>query len=404
VQNEKQAPEFIDILLWIIKAVLKRWKGIAFAAFVAGAVSSIIVVFVVDEEFESAATISPPASGGSMKSMLGNLGDLSGMLGISMPEDGDGDVLSTLLESNDLQERIISQFKLDSVYKFTANKHFYKADLLKTFRKNFEVSSDPETSYLTITMRDNDPIRAQKIVEYSVAILDTMYEQIQTRKGGRLRQFYETRLTYNQHLLDSLENAMVAFQKKNHISDPKLQLEASIKNLGSLEAQKETAGLQLQNEVLTHGSETSEAEKLKQQYNLIVSTVQRLRDQGGISGAQVSVQKIPELARQYEDLYEAIFIQQAVHQYLRQQYEQALLKEANNVQQFEILEKPWTNDKRVSPPRRAIVSSMMLFVIILGVLYSVFMEMYFEDKQRGGKRSAMVREIGSLLPWRKRVA
>lgn len=402
VSAEKEAPEFIDLLLWVTEASLKRWKLLLTTSLIAVVCSVVFVLFIADEEFESVAIITPPASTDGLSALEGladDLGPISGILGMGLGASGETELILTMLSNTELHETLIQAFALDSLYEFRKNppKKYFKADLLKEFRKKFGASEDDETGFILISMRDESAIRAKDIVNKAITVLDSTYIQLKSKQAQRMREFYEQRLNRNKLTLDSLKQSMVVFQNKTKILDPAVQLEESYKGYAALEAQKEAIEIELEAERELHGKGTLLEKKLEQRSVAMGQSLSRLRMEGSKSGALVSLKNISSLSREYFDLYEEIKVQEAIHLYLRKLYEQAVLKEANDVQSFDVLEKPWVNEKRVSPPRRAVVVGLTLATFVLTLLWCAFLEMYFSEKERNGPRYLKIRRILALF-------
>lgn len=404
--SQKPTPEFIDLLLWVALACAKRIRFIVFTSLFVAIVSSFIVVFILDSEYESKAIILPPSDGTS--SLMGSLGDLAGDLGPLVSKMGIGgmsssgaNILLTVANSYQFQRTLIREFKLDSIYKFTSEKTYFEADLMKTFRRNFLISLDDETDYVVVSMRDKDPQRAKSIVDSAVAQLNAEYVNIKVRQAGKSRSFFESRLAINQNMLDSLKGALQTFQESNHIISPKVQMEESIKRIAELETQKDLAFIQWQAEVQTSGIESSFSKRLYQQYSAINIRLNDLKSSGTASGALVNLGRAPQMVRKYEEIEDGIQIQQAIFKSLRQMYEQALLQEVDKVGRIEVLEKPWVNNKRVAPPRRAIVTSLVLASIVLSILVCVIFEAYFSEQATQGSRYKMINEIVRCIPFRR---
>ncbi len=406
--DNKAAPEFVDLLLWVLLACAKRWKGILISAFIAVFVTSIIVVYVLDERFESVAVVLPPKSskGAAFEGLeaLGkNLGSLGLAGGFFSSSEEETDIMLTVLESYDFQRSVINRFGLDTVYEFEKGKPYFEADLLKKYRKEFKAETNDNTSFLEISMRDANPARAKAVVDTVLKMLDSAYVSIKVNQASKSRNFFEDRIRINKKTMDSLKAELQAFQTKNSVLDPKMQLEASVKQLLEMEQQKESAYMRWQSECQVNGCDGSTAKKLKAQYRNIADTYEQLKKKGSSSGASINLRSAPALLREYEELLNEVRIQEAINTYLRQMYEQSLLEEMDKVGRFEVIAKPWLNNKRVSPPRTAVVSSVLMIDLIFAVLICCFLEMYLNDKQRGGSRYRLLANIFGQLPVLKRL-
>ena len=197
---------------------------------------------------------------------------------------------------------------------------------------------------------------------------------------------------------------MQKFQETNAILDPEVQIEESVKRLAQMELEKETAYIQWQSEVNVYGAEGALAKKLEKQYQSLAASLRHLKSRKSSSGAWLNTQTAPALLREYEALYTGILINESIYKYLRQMYEQALLEELNQVGRFEVLEKPWVNNKRVAPPGRAIVTSLVVADFVIAVLLCMFFEMYTDQKGRNGRRYTIIQNVlRNLFFWKKSV-
>ena len=90
--DNSKAPEFIDLLIWIALACAKRLRALLIGLLVVAVLSSLLVLFVLEERFASTATILPPqGSGAGMMRGLGKLSEELGPLALSMGLGGGGD-------------------------------------------------------------------------------------------------------------------------------------------------------------------------------------------------------------------------------------------------------------------------------------------------------------------------
>ncbi len=399
--DNSKAPEFVDLLIWIALACAKRIRALLLGFVAVALASSLLVLFVLEERYGSSATILPPqGSGAGMMSGLGKLSEELGPLALGMGLGGGGTqetyLMMTLLESHELQLSLINKFHLDSIYEFKKGKPIVIADLLKAFRRNFTVEMDDDTEYLIIGMEAKDPKLAQDVVNAAIRKLDSAYVQVKASQAGKARRYFEERIAVNQKTLDSLKGLMQAFQETHSIIEPKMQLEESIKRQAQLELDKEAAYIQWQAECHISGCEGSIAKKLETNYRTISESLAKKKADGKASG-WMDMKKTPSLLRQYEDLYTALTINETIYTYLRQMYEQALLEEMDKVGRFEVLEKPWANDKRVAPRRRAIVTSLLLSYMVIAMLACVFLEMYADDRAASNERYKKLAQIAHCL-------
>jgi len=355
------------MVLRILNSILAFPKTFLFTLVFPTVIVMVIVVFFIDPKFGSKSVFQPPASqsaASGLSSMLGEGGSaIADMMGLNLMSSGEADIVQTLLNSRELHQATINKFDLGSHYKFKGK---FPADLLKTFRNNISIDVNDEKMFV-LRVEDEDYKLATTINRFMISWTDSAYNAIKSRQARLSGNFFRTRLDTVLKRTDSLTNSMVVFQKKNQFFEPDIQLEAGLKILTELDAERSTVQLDLEAEEATHGLGTSKQKQLSERLGLLTSQIQA-KNNGNLGiGLPSGLNHFAELSKQYYELEREIKVQNALYKYLRQKVEELDLTESKNMKNLVILEEPWENNKRVSPPRMAITVLMFLLSGILGV-------------------------------------
>lgn len=392
-------PSLIEILLTIVNNTLKRIKLAAIIVIVPTLVVFVLVMWVIKPDYTSSAIVTPPSS----PSSLGNLASLPGMssmgslLGISS-NDGDIDAVWTILNSWEIHNQIIEHFDLAEHYEFDGDFH---ADLLKTFRKNFSLSSNNENMF-EITIKDKDYKKATRMVEFVLQKADSAFNHFKSTQARLSREYFESRIALSVHDIDSLQNEFIKFQIENNFYEPKTQVEATLRYLGEIQGLKEKVSIERSYEKLKQGRDDSKKyDELNKRYRTLDASLNKTLTGKQEEVGLVALKKTPELAAKYLRLEEEIKAQVALYKILRQQNEELRIEEAKMLKNLHVLEAPWENNKKVAP-RRGLILMFTFFASSLVAIFFCNMIVYLEEeKKRGSLVAKEWAKFCQFFCWKK---
>jgi len=378
------------IFLRVLNSILTFKKTFLTILLIPTLLAIIVVLFVLKENFGSTSVFEPPQSSSpasGLSSMLGEGGSaLAGMMGISLLSGGESDIIKTILNSKELHQATIDHFHLAEHYEFKGK---FPADLLKAFRSNMIVNYNDEKMF-ELTIEDRDYKLAATMNRFVLNWTDSAYNAIQTQQAKMTAGFYQARLDSVNRRIDSLSKIMVAFQNKYHFYDPEVQLESGIKVLSELDAERSGVQINLQAEEAIHGKGTSKGGQLQERLNLLTNQIQE-KNQGTLGiGLPSGMGRFADLSRQYYFLDREIRVQNILYKFIRQKIEEMQLGEAHNIKNLIIVQAPWENNKKVSPPRSAIVLLVFLVFGVIGTWVCSF-KMYIRQESQS-QDSAVGRE------------
>ena len=382
---EKQEPVgLIEVLLRILSNDLKHFKLCLFFVLVPTITVFVLVMWVIKPTYRITAIITPPPASSpnvlsGFSSMLGMSG-VGSLLGLSDNNDDIGAVW-TIFNSWELHNQVIDKYHLKEHYKFKGKFH---ADLLKKFRQNFGFEKNKEDLF-AVSIEDEDYKLAAEMLRFMLAKADSAFNAFKTSQARQSRIYFQSRLDSCERVMDSLLVSFAQFQVENNFYDPEVQLEATIKYMGELQAKREEVAMEMSYEKMNRGADSKRYDELSKRYrgvsNALNSTLEGKRGDVGV----LSLKKSPALAVEYLRRESELKVQETLYKLLRQQSEQMRLEEAKMLTNLHILEPPWENDKKVSPLRSvALILTVMVSSLFVTLLCN-FIEFMKAESARGSR-------------------
>ena len=243
-----------------------------------------------------------------------------------------------------------------------------------------------------LRFEDEDYKLAAQILQFILAKADSMYNAYNTNQAKQSRIYMDARLKEVEHNLDSLEKVFTKFQTENNLYDPEIQLESTVKYLGTLQSERDALVQEISYEKMQRGDQTKRYEELSSRLkSLDASIAEAIKGKRNKMGV-LALSKTPDLTAQYLKIESELKIQQTIYKFLRQQSEQLRLDEVNKPTNLVVLQPPWENDKKVRPGRSVILA----FTMLLSGLFAVVICNFIEFMKKLPSDSSISRELGNL--------
>lgn len=354
--------------------LVKKWKRFILVNVLVVTIASAIIALILPNWYYSSAVIKPAESGSVslFSAVLGSKG-LSGIgknLNIGGLQYSDLDYYQSLLLSRTLQLKIIKQFNLKQLY---GNKYTFQTIDELTANSVFQI--DTKSNMLMIGVNDKDPIRAKKMVESYIVLLDSTLKNLTEQPLKNDREFVEKRYLQNLADIKNAEDSLNLFQKRNGVIIPEEQLGGTFKAVAEVEAQKLFIESQLSSVILTQGEDSPGAKSLKGQISTLQKELSRLKSSEVVPNAPnafVPIGAAPGLMKQYVRLYRNLEIQNKLLEMLYPLYEQSKMEESKNRSQIVVIDNAYVPEYKVKPKRAIIIGAgfglSLLFTVIFVVV------------------------------------
>lgn len=370
------APVLSDAATTILLLYLK-WRLIAkFAA--AGMLLGLVLAFVLPKKYKSTAELMPPDNFNSRLSALSAFSGLtssvagSGISGDLVGVKPSDDLFIGILQSETVQDNLINKFNLLKVYR---DKYYVNAR--KELARNTEISADPKSGIISITVIDKDPKRAAAMARQYINELDHLVVTLDTSSAHRERVFLDGRLKIVRQNLDSAEAALGQFSSKNATLDLTNQGRATLDAVGRIQGQLIAARAQLDGLQEIYGPQNARVKSGQAQVAELQHELQMLggsstsKVTGTLSGTALfpSLRQLPLVGITYAELYRRATLEAALYETLTKQYELARVQEAKELPAVKVLDPPLVPERKFSPPRAAILLLAIMLSAAFGIIW-----------------------------------
>lgn len=389
--GQRQSP-FIAIgwLAWWHRLSMLRAAGI-------GVVLSAALAFLLPNQYQATVALMPPDQNSGTAAMLGALttktgGSLGALAGSMLNLSSSAEVVVGILHSRSVEDEIIDKFDLRRVY---WRKRY--VDARRILEKRSDISEDRKSGIITITITDDDRLRASEIAQCYIDALNRRVALLTTTAAHRERVFLEGRLSDVKQELDSSSMQLSQFSSKNRTMDLQTQGHAMLEAGANLQGQLIAAEADLRSlqQLYTPDNPrvrgaTARVNDLRAHLNGLIGAPPAAGksglppDSGELSP---SLTELPLLGNTYADLYRRTRILEATYEALSQEYEVAKVEEAKEIPSIKVLDAPVIPEKKSWPPRA--------IIILLGTFAAVgICLLWFAMKQAWA-------ELDPETPWRK---
>ncbi len=339
----------------------------------------LLLYFVYPLTYRAEATILPPSDNPSPNSLSAILSGSNFTNLLTGGSSGNSQLYMEILKSRSASEYVV---KKNNLYNYLDSKNLYSAAEKLSKKLNVEVTKegiiklniDVKTKIFPMIFDNTDSVRkfAAELTNSFVDALDKMNKQKLSSKAKRGREYIESQLKITKASLDSVENALSDFQKKNKTFALPQQITASLDAAARLKSEitktEIEIGMLKQNlrednkAILSLQNKLSE---LKQQYSKM---------EMGSQDYLLAFKDVPALGKELTELLREVKIQNEVYQVLQQQYYQELIQENKDIPTIEVLDEAIPPLKASEP--RVVFSSALggVFVFLLMSLIFIYKE------------------------------
>ena len=340
--------EMLNIVLFNLKTILK-------ITIFSTAIIFLILYFIYPRTYTAIVVVLPPEKNSS----LGGLGSLLATQDLSNLMTGNMSSASSQIYVEILKSRSASLFVIN---KLNIQKEYDEDDIYEAAGKLSEdlsveinkegvikLSVEVDSKYLPLIFSDEyqDKKLSADLSNSFIEALDKINRQKLSSKSKRARLFIETQLLETKAKLDTVENALMVFQKKNKTISLPDQLKSVIESAAKIKTEIVKAEMEIgllqynvQDDNKTYQSLKRKLEQLKLQYDKM---------EMGNQDYLMAFKDIPELGKELAGLFRDVKIQNEVYMLLQQQYYKEKIQENRDLPTVEVLDEAVPPLKKSSP-------------------------------------------------------
>lgn len=333
----------------IFSTGISNWRTLLLVPVATGALA-LGATYLMAPTFTAKATLVPPQQQqGSAAALLSSLGALSGMAGGALGVKTPGDQYISLMQSVNVEDRIVDQFKLMEVYDSK-----FRVGARQELERNSRISLGKKDGLIYIEVDAKDPAMAAAIANQYIVELRRLTSDLALTEAQQRRQFFEHELKTTRDKLSQAQQQLQGsgFNAGALRAEPKEAAEA----YAQVKAQVTAAEVRLQTMRRTL---TDSSTDIQQQMTRLGALREQLSRLEGSSDSRGDAD--------YVSRYREFKYQEALFELFSKQYELARLDESREGAPIQVVDAATTPEVK-SKPRRAftaLVTSIITFVTLL---------------------------------------
>ena len=352
-------PDEDEISLLDLATALGEEKATLFAIPFITTLVAVVVSLLLTPMFTAKTVVMPPQQQQSgAAAALASLGGLAGLAGAAGGIKSPDEMYVALLGSNNLQNRLIADLKLQERYEAKT-----LTDARAALKAQVRFSADKKSGLLNIEADDKDPAFAAELANRHVVELRTMLGRLAVTEAQQRRVFYEQQIQQTQDKLAVAEVAFRAAKEKSGMQVTTVLAESGVRASADLRGQIAAREVQLQAISRFATAQNPDTQRIASELAALRSQLNKTEQGSGESKVAASPLH-QEAVKSYRD----VKVQEAMLEVLIRQYELARVDESKEgplIQQVDVAMAP----ERKSKPKRAQIVLVAAFAgLFLGVL------------------------------------
>jgi capsule polysaccharide export protein KpsE/RkpR len=346
------------------------------------------LTFIFPYEYQSTATLLPQqeSSGGGLSGFIQSLSSAGAGLGLDAlgggKSSGQSRVFADILISRSNINYVINELKLDTISLY---KDMDKDEIVKFFQDALTIKLEKSglvaitTSLKTDYLPNKDKEKyianlSAQISNTAIKGLDYNVRTKSTSTAKKSKIYLENEIVKYKAKLDTLNFIYEQFQTDNKIIDIEEQGKAIVLQAIEIGTELSKAQSELDLAMYQQNQNSESVKTLKKQVESLKEQYMKIQ-RGGVTGDDdfsISINKIPELSRQYTNIFRDKKILEQVIVYLETQKFQEAIQAEKDLPVVEALDLATPPVKR-SSPRRVIILMISLFAsLVFSLIYLIY--------------------------------
>lgn len=351
---------------------------------------SVLVIgysFIMPVSYLSEASVLPPESKSGM-SLPGFLSDMAGSLPSlgNIGGGGKSDVYANILKSRSVAEYIVEDLDLKNNYRFKSETDYELYDQIRTLVEVYVEKSgvillncNLKTGYFP-SKAEQDTVAelSADILNSAVAGLDNVLIKRSLSTAKASKDYIQKEIINYRVQLDSVENELVDFQKRNNILELEDQVQAIVQQAIEVGSQMAEAEVQMNLASIEYDKSSPTYRMYNQKFQLLRDQYRQIQEGGMMSEDAFSIplNEVPELVKAFTNLYRDREILEQVILFLETQKHQEAIQEKRDVPIVKILDEAMAPTEKYAPKRKIMLIVTLFMSTIFAILYIVLMALY----------------------------
>jgi uncharacterized protein involved in exopolysaccharide biosynthesis len=347
-------------LLDLVSILATRWRLLVAGPLVAG-IAAFGIASIIPPTFTAQTTFLPPQQQqNAAASALASLGALAGLAGGAAGIKTPGDQYVALMQSVNVEDRIVERFKLMELYESK-----YRFEARKTLKKNARITLGKKDGLITVEVDAPQPQLAAEIANQYVAELRRLSGELALTEAQQRRSFFETELKRTRLKLTEAQQVLQSsgFNAGALRAEPK----AAAEGYARIKAEVTAAEVRLQT---MRRAMADSSPEVQQQTTLLSALRAQLTKLEGSASTQNDAD--------YISRYREFKYQETLFDLFAKQYELARMDESREGALIQVVDVA-TPPEYKSKPKRALLAVGATFVLLMLISISVLAHYFWSE-------------------------
>ncbi|MFY7864470.1 Wzz/FepE/Etk N-terminal domain-containing protein [Roseateles sp.] len=352
-------------LVELLTILAERWRFLVIAPILAGSLA-LGGSYLIEPTFTAKTTFLPPQQQQSAAaSALASLGALSGMAGGMAGIKSPGDQYVALMQSNNVEDRIIDHFKLIETYETE-----FRFQARKQLEQNVRISFGKKDGLITVEVDAKSPQMAADMANMHVTELRRLTSELALTEAQQRRAFFEGEVKRTQ--LKLIEAQQILQSSGFNPGALKAEPKAAAEGYATLKAQATAAEIKLQT---MRRSLADTAPELQQQSTLLGALRAQLSK---LEGATSDTKNDSDYIGRYREYK----YQETLFELFSKQFEMARLDESREGALIQVVDVATPPEHKSKPKRASMAIATTFAAFLILTIGLVIRHFWRESKAR----------------------
>lgn len=309
---------------------------------------------------------------------------------IQEPSEIHGDILTQMVKSSEVAQRVIKELDLTTAWK---TKRLKDCELILKGKSKIENVGPKTSGVFVLSVIDKDPQLAFRITESYLKNLQEMNTQISAGTAKNLLKFIEDKLIQTKEDLSKAQNDLRQFKIKYGIAELRKQGEVVVQSIADFQLELSKTETQLSvlekqytrndPEVIRTWTKIAEMkEKIRQLQGTGIGSLSTDNSEEGKRPETPTIKEIPDLSMKLGELEQRVQIQNDIYKLLTVQHESAKIEATKEARIIQVIDKPTVPED--PEPRKAKQNTMIAGVVglMLTLMMAFLLKYISENKQQ----------------------
>lgn len=383
MNNETKPLDELD-LIEVIRVILKN-RRLIITIVTISAIAAVVYSLLTPQIWQSEASFYALSDKGTELAVTGTSMDKLARDLLEQNMQNETMTVIDIMNSRRLSEEVIRRFALIDYFKLKDPDPLANMDdALKKLNKLVHIDFNEDNYLIHMKVESKYKDLSRDIADFYLKRLEEYLGQNRMVKGKRNRIFLEGRVKEIWQDIDSLQIAIRDFKTSHNAVDLKEQSSQLIAQYSDLMASKMKLEIALELARSNYPPSSTIVQDIEAQLLTTGNQIRSLEraDKDAPNRFQLDLSRLPSLSADLARMQMNLDILSVVHDYVRPEYEKALLEEQKNMPQLELLDTPREAGRRIRPRRALICIITVIMAGIFSILLAIIKETLLSQPER----------------------